>query len=58
MYVYNKFNNNNNNKIIMFTKLDFNYLVQLIFNTSTLCEINYREILCFNISIILLYIYI
>jgi hypothetical protein len=56
MHVYNKFNDNNNhNKFIMATKTNFNYLFQSTFNTSILCKFNYREIFCFNISVILQY---
>jgi len=39
----------------MATKINFNCLFQSIFNTSILCKFNYREILCFNISVILRY---
>jgi hypothetical protein len=32
-------------KFIMATKIDFNYLFQLIFNISKLYKLNYREII-------------
>jgi len=40
-------------KLIIATKISFNYLFQSIFNISILCKFNYREILCFNISVYL-----